>query len=119
MNLNKIRPKKETEDLVLSITKIFENVIKQTHTQRQEKLEFTLTRSRETFQFNPSINLGLDSNWMIGLITLGVYNSFFNLTEENNNFELYTDTFDQFSFSELKDELEKILKFSDITPYHL
>ena len=33
--------------------------------------------------------------------------------------ELYTDTFDEFSFEELKDEIEEILNISDITPSHL
>ena len=32
---------------------------------------------------------------------------------------LYTDTFDEFFFTELKGELEEILSISDITPYHL
>ena len=45
---------------------------------------------------------------MIGLISLEVYNSIFKITEENNKFELHTDTFDEFSFEELKDELEDI-----------
>ena len=53
---------------------------------------------------------------MIGLTSLEVYNSTFNTNDENNKFELYTDTFDEFSFEELKDELEKILSISDITP---
>ena len=37
----------------------------------------------------------------------------------DSNFEIYTDTFDELSFEELKDELEEILNFSDITPYNL
>ena len=56
---------------------------------------------------------------MIGLISLEVYKSIFNITEENNKFKLYADTFDEFSFTELKDTLEEILNISDITPYHL
>ena len=44
-------------------------------------------------------------SWMIGLTSLEVYNSFFNITEENNKFELYTDTFNEFSFSEQEDEV--------------
>ena len=34
-------------------------------------------------------------------------------------FEIYTDTFDEFSFEELKDELEKTLNVSDISDKHL
>ena len=33
--------------------------------------------------------------------------------------EIHTDDFDEFSFGELKDELEEILSISDITPSHL
>ena len=56
---------------------------------------------------------------MIGLINVEVYISIFSITEENNKFEFHTYTFDEFFFSELKDELEEILSNSDITPYHL
>ena len=55
---------------------------------------------------------------MIGLIDLEVYNSILNITEGNNKFELHTDIFDKFSFTELKDELEEIPNISDIIPYH-
>ena len=52
---------------------------------------------------------------MIGLLSLEVYNSIFIINPENNKFELYTDTFDEISFKELKDELEEILDISNIT----
>ena len=55
---------------------------------------------------------------MIGLTSLEVYNSIFNITE-NNEFELYTDLFDELSFTELKHELEEILGLSDYSPEHL
>ena len=56
---------------------------------------------------------------MIGLICLEVYNSIFNITEENNKFELYTYNFDEFSLEELKIELDEILSNSDIIPTQL
>ena len=56
---------------------------------------------------------------MIGLITLDVYTSIFNITEEIIKFELYTDPFVEFSIDDLKDEPKEILTNSDITPYHL
>ena len=56
---------------------------------------------------------------MFGLTSLEVYSSLFSLTEENNKFELYTDTFDEFSFTERKDELEEILDVTDISPRNL
>ena len=56
---------------------------------------------------------------MLGLISLEVYNSVFDITEKNNKFQLYTDTFDEFSFTELKVELEEILNISNISNEHL
>ena len=52
---------------------------------------------------------------MLGLIDLEVYNSIFNINTTNNNFELYTHFYDEFSFAELRDELEEVLEISDIT----
>ena len=37
------------------------------------------------------------------------------LKKENNKFELYTDTCDEFSFEQLKDEVEEILNIPNIT----
>ena len=56
---------------------------------------------------------------MLGLTDLEVYNSIFIITKENNKFELYTDGFEEFSFEELKDELEEISNNPNITDDHL
>ena len=47
MNLNMIRHKVETEDIILSTTKNCETLIKQTHTKAEETLEFRLTRPKK------------------------------------------------------------------------
>ena len=117
MNLNMITPKNETENLLLSITKNCEALIEQTHRKPEETLEFKMTKPRETFHFKPPIQVKGD--WMIGLVDLEVYNFIFNITEENNKFELYRDTSDKFGFLELKDEIEEILDISHITNKHL
>ena len=117
MNLNMITPKNETENLLLSITKNCETLIKQTHRKAEETLEFKMIKPRETFHFKPPIQI--QGDWMIGLTNLEVYNSIFNITEENNKFELCRDTSDKFGFLELKDELEEILIISHITNEHL
>ena len=44
---------------------------------------------------------------------------FFNVTECNNKFDIYTDFVNEFSFEKLKDELEEILVSSDISTEHL
>ena len=76
-----------------------------------------MTKPRETFHFNTPIQI--KGSWMGGLVDLEVYNSLFNNNTTNNKFERYTDSFDEFSFGELKDEVEEILNISDSTPYHL
>ena len=57
MNLNMIRPENETEDLLLSITENCETLIDQTHRNAEETLEFKLTKPKETFHFNPPIQI--------------------------------------------------------------
>ena len=116
MNLNMIRPKNETEDLLLSITKNCETLIEQTHTKPQETLEFKLIKPRETFQFKPPIQIKGD--WMIGLTDLEVYNSIFNITEENNKFDLYNFPDEKtggVTYEKVRDEIEKDLNIEDIT----
>ena len=82
-----IRPKNETEDLLLPITKNCETLIKQTHRKAQETLEFKMIKPRETFHFK--IPIQVKGDWMIGLVDLEVYNSIFNITEENNRLQFY------------------------------
>ena len=82
-----IQPKIETEDLSLSITINCETLIEETHRKPEETLEFKMFKPRETFCFNPPIQINED--WMLGLITLEDNNSIFNLTEDTNKFKLY------------------------------
>ena len=117
MNLNLIRPKNETEDLLLSITKNCQMLNQQTHRKDEKTLEFEKFQSKETFPFSPPIQVKGD--WTIGLTSLQVYNSIFNMTERNNQFELYRDYSNKFGFLELKDELEEIPNISHITQEHL
>ena len=98
MNLNKIQPKNETEDLLMSITKKCEKLVEQTHRKPEETLEFKMNKPRETFHFKPPIQTKGD--WMQGLIDLEVYNSIYNITKKNNKFELYTHIYDEFSFED-------------------
>ena len=57
MNINVIRPKNETKDLLLSLTKNCETLVEQTHTKPQETLEFKMIKPRETFHFKPQISI--------------------------------------------------------------
>ena len=58
------RPKSETEDLLLSITKNCETLIEQTHRKAEETSEFKMIKAKETIHFNPPISVG--GSWMIG-----------------------------------------------------
>ena len=71
MNLNMTRPKNETEDLLLSITKNCETLFKQTHRKPQETLEFKMIKPREIFNVTPPIQIKGD--WMLRLTDLEVY----------------------------------------------
>ena len=82
-----IRPKNETEDFLLSITKSCETLIQQTRRKPEETLEFKMIKPREIFHFTPPVQSKGD--WMIGLTDLEVYNSIFNITEGNNKLQLY------------------------------
>ena len=115
MNLNMIRPKTQTEDLLLSITRNCETLIDQTHRKAEETLEFVMVKSKQIFHFKPPIQIKGD--WMIGLTDLQVYNSIFNITEENNKFELYKfpDEKADFTYEEVRSEIEKDLDIEDIT----
>ena len=116
MNRNMIRPKNETEDLLLSVAKNCETPIEQTHRKAEGTLEFKMMKPRETFHFNPPISI--EGSWMIVLTDLEVYNSIFNITEENNKFELYKFPDEKaggISYEKVRDEIEKDLDISDTT----
>ena len=107
MNLNMIRPKNETENLLLSITKNCETLIDQTHRKAEETLEFKMNKSREIFLFKTPSQVKGD--WMIGLIDLEVYNSNFNITEENNKLQLYIyPEAGDVAYKRVRDKIEKI-----------
>ena len=111
-----IIPENETENLLLSITKNCEIFIEQTHRKAEETLEIKKNKSRETFHFKLPIQVKGD--WMIGLVDLEVYNSIFNITEQNNKFELYKFPDEKaggVTYEKVRDEIEKDLDFEDIT----
>ena len=100
----------------MSFTENCETLIKQTHTRPVGTLEFKLTKSRETFHFSPPIQI--KGNSMIALTSLEVYNSIFNITGENNKFELYKfpDSKNGGVLSEkVRNEIERDLYISDNT----
>ena len=57
------------------------------NTKPRETLEFKMTKSGETFHFNPLVEI--EEDMMIGLTGFELYISIFNITEQNKKFELY------------------------------
>ena len=111
-----IQPKNETEDLLLSIPKNCKILIDQAHRKAEETLESKMIKSKQTFHFKPPIQVKGD--WMIGLTDLEVYNSIFNITEENNKFQLYKfpdEKIGSITYTKVRDEIDKDLDISDIT----
>ena len=79
-------------------------------------MEYKCTKPGETSSHKPPISI--NGSWMLRITCLGLYNSLFIITEENNKFELYTYTFDEddeFSFAQLKDGVAVVLGLSNIS----
>ena len=111
MIINMIQSKNETEDIIRSITKKCETLIKQTNWKAVETLQFKMIKPRETLPFNPPISI--EGSWMISLTDLEVYNSISDETVENNKFELYKIPDEKsggVSFEKVRDEIEKTWK---------
>ena len=75
------KSKNETGNSLLSITKNYESLVKQTHRKPEETLEFKFTKPRETFHFQSPISI--EGSWMIGLTSLELYNSIFTINTTN------------------------------------
>ena len=75
-----------------------------------------MTKPRETFHFTTQIQTKED--WMTGLVDLQVYNSIYNIKEENNKLKLYKFPDEKAggdSYEKVRDEIERDLDISDIT----
>ena len=116
MNLHMITPKNEIEDFLLSITKNCRTLVDQTYKRPEEALEFKKTKSKETFHFNPPIQV--KEVWMLGLVDLEVYNSIFNIREENSKFKIYKfrdEKIGGITYEKARNEIEKDLDIEGIT----
>ena len=70
------------ESLLLSIAKSNQEIVENTHSKPQETLEFKMNKQKESFSFD--IPLELPEQWMMGVTSLEVYNTVYNITEKNN-----------------------------------
>ena len=75
-------------ELLLLIKKHTDTLIEQTRIKPQETLEFRMNKQRQTFSFNPPINLLEEGKWLLAVSLFECTNSVFNITNENNLFSI-------------------------------
>ena len=75
-------------ELLLLIKKHTDTLIEQTRTKPQETLEFKMSKQRQTFAFNPSINLVEEDKWFLAVSSFECKNSAFIITDGNNSFSI-------------------------------
>ena len=90
MDLSNFVTYDKKESLLLSIAKSNLDIVENTLSKPQETLEFKMNKQKESFSFD--IPLDLPEQWMMGVTSLEVYNTVYNITEKNNKFKLlYTE----------------------------
>ena len=76
------------KELLLLVKKHTDTLIQQTKTKPQETLEFKMNQQRQTFSFNPPINLVEEGKWLMAVSSFDCTNSVFDITNENNSFSI-------------------------------
>ena len=75
-------------ELLLLIKKHTDTLIEQTKTKPQGTSEFKMNKQRQTFSFNPPINLIEEDKWLLAVSSFQCTNSVSNITNENNPFSI-------------------------------
>ena len=86
MDLSNFVTYDKKESLLLNIAKSNQEIVENTHSKPQETLEFKMTKQKESFSFD--VPLQLNENWMIGVTSLEVYNTVYNITNSNNKLKI-------------------------------
>ena len=114
MDLSSFVTYDKKEYLLLSIAKSNLDIVENTLSKPQETLEFKMNKQKESFSFD--IPLELPEKWMMGVTSLEVYNTVYNITEKNNKLKklLRKDQLDSLGFhTELVKKVECLYKTSD------
>ena len=102
-------------ELLLLIKKHTDTLIEQTETKPQETLEFKMTKQRQTFSFNPPINLIEEGKWLLAVSSLECTNSIFNITNENNSFSIIIPGhYESKSAEKLINDLNKLIELRSL-----
>ena len=86
MDLSNFVTYDKKESLLLSIAKSNLDIVENTLSKPQETLEFKMNKQKESFSFD--VPLELPEQWMMGVTSLEVYNSVYNITNKNNSFQI-------------------------------
>ena len=70
----------------MSIAKSNLDIVEKTLSKPQETLEFKMNKQKESFSFD--VPLELPEQWMMGVTSLEVYNTVYNITEKNNKLKI-------------------------------
>ena len=98
-------------ELLLLIKKHTDTLIEQTRTKPQETLEFKMNKQKQTFSFNPPINLVEEGKWLLGVSSFECTNSVFNITNENKPFSIIVPGhYEAESAQKTIDELNKLFE---------
>ena len=115
MDLSNFVTYDKKEYLLLSIAKSNQEIVENTHSKPQETLEFKMNKQKESFSFD--IPLELPEQWMMGVTSLEVYNTVYNITEKNNKLKLFTTEkrFKEYKVAtEFMSKIKKLYETSDI-----
>ena len=86
MDLSNFVTYDKTESLLLNIAKSNQEIVENTQSKPQETLEFEMTKQKKSFSFDVPLNL--EEKWMMGVTSLEVYNTVYNITEKNNKLQI-------------------------------
>ena len=114
MDLSNFVTYDKKESLSLSIAKSNLDIVENTLSKPQETLEFKMNKQKESFSFD--IPLELPEQWMMGVTSLEVYNTVYNITEKNSKFKIFLrkDQIDVLGLdTELVKKVEYLYKTSD------
>ena len=86
MDLSNFVTYDKKESLLLSIAKSNQEIVENTHSKPQETLKFKMNKQKESFAFD--IPLDLPEQWMMGVTSLEVYNTVYNITGKKTKFKI-------------------------------
>ena len=86
MDLSNFVTYDKKESLLLSIAKSNLDIVENTLSKPQETLEFKMNKQKESFSFD--VPLEVPEQWMMGVTSLEVYNTVYNITEKNNKLKI-------------------------------